>query len=656
MRRLAPLAALATSFALLTAGCAGWGDYQAGERQLAADDRRSAIESFREAVRKDPENAKYRLALAREQERELTGLLQQGDAALAAANADVAEAAFAAAVKIQPRSDRAQQGLKRVDQLRQDNRRVAAIETSIDKGRIDEARAGLSQLREVRPAHPGLARLTRLLNRQAALVAAGSEGGLYPRLKEAYRRSVSMSLTNAPFQQALDALRLATGVNFVLDKDVRTDGRVTIALRDKSAEDVLRVILATQRLEQRVLDEDTVLIYPNDPAKLREYQEIVSRSFYISHADAAKTAALLRSMLKVKDVFVDDRLNMLVVRDTPDVIRLAARLIATQDLPDPEVVLELEVLEVSTNRLMEAGVSWPDGVSASIQGASGNAGQLTVNELRNFSSGLVRLQFNDPLFSARLRETNADTNLLANPRIRARNRLPASILIGEKVPVITTSTTANVGISENVTYLDVGLKLEIEPTISLDDEVALKLKLEVSNILDTVTRTSGTVTYRLGTRTATTSLRVRDGETQVLAGLIQREDRAGGQGVPYAGRVPLLGKLFSSQRDSDVRTEIILLVTPRVARNLTLPELSEAEISMGTEASVSSTPLKIRPAAAQPAGAAPSGPGPLPGGVQPAMPGPMPMPMPTPGQAPGLPPPAAPPPPPPVPAGVPPRP
>jgi general secretion pathway protein D len=177
------------------------------------------------------------------------------------------------------------------------------------------------------------------------------------------------------------------------------------------------------------------------------------------------------------------------------VIRLAARLIATQDLPDPEVVLELEVLEVSTNRLLEAGVSWPDGVSAGIQGSSGNAGQLTVNELRNFSSSLVRLQFNDPLFSARLRETNADTNLLANPRIRARNRLPASILIGEKVPVITTSTTANVGVSENVTYLDVGLKLEIEPTISLDDEVALKLKLEVSNILDTVTRTSGTVTY-----------------------------------------------------------------------------------------------------------------------------------------------------------------
>ena len=284
---------------------------------------------------------------------------------------------------------------------------------------------------------------------------------------------------------------------------------------------------------------------------------------------------------------------MLMVRDSAEVIRLAEKVIASQDLPEPEVMLELEVLEVSVNRLLNIGIRWPDSVSASVIGANGAEGQLTLNELRSRSANLIRLRTNNPLVSAQLRSQKGDANLLANPRVRVRNRQSAKILIGERVPVITTTSTANVGNSESVSYLDVGLKLDIEPTVSLDDEVSMKIALEVSNILETITRSSGTQAYRLGTRNTSTTLRVRDGETNILAGLIQRDERHSNTGVPGLNEVPVLSRLFGAAEDSDTRTEIVLLITPRIVRNLDVPGVGLQEFLSGTENSSGAAPIQL---------------------------------------------------------------
>ncbi|RYE01920.1 MAG: hypothetical protein EOP50_01145 [Sphingobacteriales bacterium] len=379
----------------------------------------------------------------------------------------------------------------------------------------------------------------------------------------------------------------------MFDKDVQADARITISVTDKPVEDVLRLIMATNQLDSRVLDGDTLLIYPNTAQKSADYREMVVRSFYISNADINKTAALVKGIAKAKDVFVDERVSLLIVRDSPEVIRLAERLIAAQDMPEPEVMLELEVLEVTANRLIEMGIRWPDSISASVRGAAGTAGSLTLPEFKQGGEQLVTLNFNDPLLSARLRSQKGDANLLANPRVRVRNKQMAKILIGEKVPVITTSTTANVGTAESVSYLDVGLKLDIEPTVALDDDVTMKLNLEVSNILETITRATGTQTYRLGTRNTSTILRVRDGETNVLAGLIQKEDRRSNSGVPGLNELPLLSRLFGSATDSDIRTEIILLITPRIVRNLDLPGVGQQEFLAGTENAVGAAPIQL---------------------------------------------------------------
>jgi general secretion pathway protein D len=206
---------------------------------------------------------------------------------------------------------------------------------------------------------------------------------------------------------------------------------------------------------------------------------------------------------------------------------------------------------------------------------------------------LVKLNFSDPLAAAQLQAQVSSADLLANPRIRVRNKQSAKILIGQRVPVFTTTATANIGTSESVNYLDVGLKMDIEPTISLDDEVSMKLALEVSSIIDTVTSPGGTQAYRLGTRNTSTTLEVHDGETNVLAGLIQQDDRHANTGLPWLNEMPLLNKLFGQSQDNRDKTEIVLLVTPHIVRNVELPGVGLQEFMSGTDAAMGAPPIQL---------------------------------------------------------------
>jgi len=168
--------------------------------------------------------------------------------------------------------------------------------------------------------------------------------------------------------------------------------------------------------------------------------------------------------------------------------------------------------------------------------------------------------------------------------------------VGDKVPIITTTSTANVGISENVTYIDVGLKLDVEPKVTLDDFVNIKVGLEVSSLGErTVTRNGATV-FTIGTRNANTTLRLKDGETQILAGLIQDDERKNASRLPGLGDIPLIGRLFSNQEDRKSKTEIVLAITPRIITNLALPKAEVSEYWSGTESVITDKPQKLIPA------------------------------------------------------------
>ena len=584
--------ALACAALVVLAGCAVNQTFHEGQAQLAVGQTEAGLAKLRLAMEQEPRNNEFRLAYYSQRERALNASLRDAELALELGDFDAARAAYAQAVRLDAANARAAAGAARIETVERHWKALDAAAAPAGQNDLDAAIARTRQVLAENPTHRRAGLLLRqLLRRQAD--TAGKEAGLHPRLKAAYRVPVSLSLSNATLLQVFEALKQASGLNYLLDRDVKPDLRVTLSVTRKPVEDLLRLLLVTNQLERRVLDEDTLLIYPATPAKLAEYREMVVRTFYVSNADAVKVANLVRTIAKARDVVVDEKLNLVTVRDSAEVIRLAEKLIAAQDLPEPEVMLDLEVLEVSVNRLLELGIRWPDSVSAGVVGSDGVAGQLRLNELRNRSADMVRLRISDPVLFAQLRSTKGDANLLANPRVRVRNKQSAKILIGERVPVITTILTANVGTSETVSYLDVGLKLEIEPTVSLDDDVSMKIALEVSTILETITRASGTQAYRLGTRNTSTSLRVHDGETNVLAGLIQRDERRSNTGVPGLNEVPVVNKLFGVSHDSDSRTEIVLLITPRIVRNLEVPGVGLQEFLSGTEASVGAAPIQL---------------------------------------------------------------
>ena len=582
---------LATLQAAALSGCAGYQAFHEGQAELARGNDEQGLARLRQAADAEPENIGYRNAYFSRRDAAVAELLRRADAALQHGELAAARDAYERAARIDPASPRAVAGPERVATAA---RHAALLDAAAGRAGAGDLQGAIATAREVLALDPDHARAGTLLRQWQRQQAdtTGRERGVTPKLRAAYRAPVSLSFSNASLQQAFDSLNAASGLNYVFDRDVRADARVTLSVTNKPVEDILRLLLATNQLDQRVLDDDTLLIYPNTPAKAAEYREMVVRTFYLRHADSARLAEMLRTIAKVRDVVVDDKLNALVVRDSADVVRQAERLVASQDLAEPEVVLELEVLEISSTRLQDLGVNWPSGVSASI-GGTGGAGHLTWDEARHFTTGLVKLNFSDPAIGAQISAQVGDAQLLANPRIRVRNRQSAKALIGQRVPVFTTTTTANVGSSESVNYLDVGLKLDIQPTISPDGDVAMAVALEVSNIVNTVTGPSGTQAYLLGTRNTSTTLQVHDGETNVLAGLIQKEDRGSNTGLPWLNELPLLGKLFGAASDTRNRTEIVLLITPHIVRNVEPPGVGQQEWLSGTDSALGAPPIQL---------------------------------------------------------------
>jgi general secretion pathway protein D len=326
-------------------------------------------------------------------------------------------------------------------------------------------------------------------------------------------------------------------------------------------------------------------------------------------------ANTLKTILKSRDVVVDEKLNLLIVRDSPEAIRLAERLIAVQDAPEAEVMLEVEILEVKRGRLLDLGVQWPTSVGLAPLSTSGGTG-ITIRDLRSITADTIGITGVSASINAN--KTDTDSNLLANPRIRVRNKEKAKIVIGDKLPVITATVSSGIGgfASDNVTYVDVGLTLNVEPTIYLNNEVAIRVQLEVSNLTNTITTKNGGTAYQIGTRQASTMLQLKDGENQVLAGLINNEERGTASKLPGAGDLPIIGRLFGSKRDDNQKTEIVLSITPRLIRNVQRPEASASEFSAGTEASFRRRPdLSVRTPVQLPAA-----PGALPAPSNPANP------------------------------------
>src|SRR5581483_6630925 len=550
-----------------------------------------ALTGLEQAMAQHPDDAELRREYFRLRDTLTAQWLAQAEMVRQAGLFEQAEALYKRVLAHDRTNPRATAGLTQIDTDRRHRVQVAEANELVKAGKYREAQDVLRPVLTENPQQREARRLQRIIDERLIKPAIATV-----QLKPSVARPISLDLREVTLRNVFEVLQRASGINFVFDRDVRTDQRTSIALRDATIEDAIRMAMLTNSLESKVLNENTVFVYPNTPQKLREYQELVVKGFYLSNADVKQTANMIRTLVKSRDIFIDEKINLLVVKDTPAAIRLAERLIAAQDLAEPEVMLEVEVMEVNRTKLLELGIKFPDTLAVSLVGAANTPGTITLREWQNRSSDLVQLSFTNPLFLFALKQQDSVANTLANPRIRVKNKEKARIHIGDRVPVITTTAAATGGfVSESVTYLDVGLKLEVEPLISLDDEISMKVSLEVSNITNTVKSSSGTLTYQLGTRTAATNLRLRDGETQVLAGLISTDDRRAADRVPFLGELPVAGRLFSHTLDNNNRTEIVLLITPRLARTLARPDAASVEFAAGTEASTGAPRLGAAP-------------------------------------------------------------
>ncbi|MBT9493351.1 MAG: general secretion pathway protein GspD [Paucibacter sp.] len=580
---------LCLSLALVLTACAAPA-LRESDALLQRGEHEAAWRMLRDASAAAPQDMALRMAYSRQSERSLLALATQAETARAVGQLDLAEALVQRMEMVDAQSPRTKGLRQSIQRARLHDTRVRQASQQLQAGQLDQARASVQQVLAEDPGHPGALVLNQQLRQKYAPPPLPSA------LAAAFQKPISLEFRDAPLRTVFEAMGRGAGVNFVFDKDVRGDAKVTIYLKDVTLDEAMRVILSTQALERKLLNDKSVLIYPNTQAKQREHQELVTRSFYLNNADVKQAQALVRMMAKTRDIFIDERLNLLVARDTPEVIAMIEQLVAGLDLPEPEVMLDVEVLEIETNRDDQVGIEWPAEIGYGLPGVGGFAnGLVELGQHRGFRSMVA-----NPVLTAKLKGGTGASNLLANPKLRARNKEKAKIQIGDKVPVFTSTSTANVGVSTSVTYIDVGLTLEVEPSIQLDNEVVMKVNLEVSNL--GLKESSGgsqpTSAYRIGTRKTSTSLRLRDGETQVLGGLISDEDRKSISGLPYLSEAPLLGRLFGVHGDNRKKSELVLLITPRVLRNLNLPEASRTVLASGFDANPGAEGARLKPAAA----------------------------------------------------------
>lgn len=585
-RSLTPVASSVLACLLLTA-CAGARYHNDGLSQLEDGKIDSGITSLKKATELESSNQHYKIDYLTQRDKHADAFIKQADQVRASGDIAGARDLYGRALAMSPGNARAEAALKALDLDVRNDQLLAEGERYLKDGKLEAASERATRVLADQPGNKQAAQLKKAI--LDARAAAEIERDRLREAKSVMSSPVTLQFRDAAMRTVFEALSKSTGLNILLDREVKADNRVTIFVKDVAVEDAIDLILMQNQLEKRIVNSNTMMVYPATVGKQMEYQELTVRSFRVTNGDLKYLSGMLRSMLKLKDISADDRSGLLVIRDTPETLRIAEKLIALHDEPDPEVMLEVEVLEISAGRNSNLGVTPPGAITISTP-SSGPATQgstisnLTIAQLRQLGMGGLTVTPIAGTLNFKLQDT--ETKILASPRIRARNREKAKIMIGDRVPtVINNVTPVNGGssvVTGTVTYQDVGLKLEFEPQVYSSNDVGIKINLEVSNIAREFTDAQGSRSYQIGTRNASTFLRLADGETQVLGGLITDEERNTGDKIPGLGHLPVVGRLFGNSSTNKSRSEIVLAITPRIVRNYAAIGQDRANVFSGT--------------------------------------------------------------------------
>ena len=580
---------LALSVAI--AGCAASAAMRAGQNADLARDYDRAIVEYTKALREDPDNRAAREGLEMAKVRSSLDHFSQGRRLEATGKLDEALVELQLAAELNP-------GNPEIDELLRNVR---------------------TQLRNKVASRDGKTELQTLVEKSRELMPEGQD------LPTDIRMPDSMTFREANARDVFTALGKIADVNVIFDPQFRPQA-VSIDLRNTSFEEALKAVSTVTRNFYRVTAQRTVTVIPDTAAKRQEYEEEIVRPFFLSNADLKETMDLLRVVIDARRVAPVTATNAIMIKDTPERVAAAGKIIAAIDKARPEVIIDVELLEVDRTRLKEFGLQLasPGDPPTGIDGVvSINRNPLTLADLGNLSQSDILLT-NLPSLYYRLLKQDTNTRALANPQLRTSEGIPAQARFGERVPVPVTifSPIATGGVNQqpitSFNYENIGVNIDITPRTHHDDHVTLALKISVSNI-------SGTGFGDLptfGNREISTVIRLKDGETNLLAGLIRDDERRTLRGIPGLSDLPIIGPMFAHTQRESRETDIVLTLTPHVIRVLDLTEEDLRPFRVGdTAAGPLALPVPVPlpaapPVEREPAPAAP----PMPAGLPNAAP------------------------------------
>lgn len=578
----------------LIAGCAGSRAYQRGETYSHRGEWDLAVKEYREANKQAPQDIEYRSSLMRAEETAANQHYQKARSFVKERKLDQAIVELQQALFLNPSNAAIQSALKSVLDIKQAEEHYRAALTFMELSRLNDAITELNQAVDLDPENAKYHDALDKLQKKKA------ETEPEDALTLASDKPITLNFKNTNIKEVFELLAKLSGINIMFDEEVKAQP-ITVFAKDVSFQYALNLLLSTNKLFMKKISADTIIIIPKNKAKSDQYQDLMVKTYYINYAKSKEIVNLLRSMLDVKKVYVNEVLNSITIRDTPEKIKLVEKMIAANDLKEGEVILDVEILEISRSNTLKYGWNFTPGLTASgtvqnktAAGTTATTGTgISLSDLRNFSKDNIFL--NLPGVVVNLIKQDSDAQVLANPRVRVLNNKPAKFHIGDKIPIQTSVVQAAVAgqTTSNFEYKDVGIKLNIEPTIHLNNTVTLKLGLEISTLGDALDFGNGQKQYKFGTRNTDTIINLRDGETVIIGGLIKDEERRGSIKIPLLGDIPILGKLFSSSDDGTIKTDILMSITPNIVRSMEIPDKDLQNFWSGTEEAFDTKPLFV---------------------------------------------------------------
>lgn len=533
---------------------------------------------------------------------------------------DLAVAEYTKAARAKPDDRAVRLALDRA-KLRASQDHFARARRQAATGRTDEALVEYQLAAELNPANGEIQDELRALRAQARTQIAVDRGGkttIEALIKESLAAPLpgadlpadvtlpdSLVFRDANARDIYTAIGKFANLSVVFDPAFR-DQALSIDLRKAPLPEALNSLSLTTRNFWRVTAPRTIAVIPDTAAKRREYEEEIVRTFFLSNADLKETVDVLRIVVDARRLAPVPATNAITIKDTPERVAAAGRIIQAIDKARPEVVIDVELLEVDRTRLQDYGlqIASPTTTPTGIDGqATIGRDSVTLRDLRSLTSSDVLLT-NLPGLYYRLLKSDTNTRTLANPQLRTTEGIAAQARFGERVPVpVTTfSPIAAGGVQTqpitSFNYENIGVNIDITPRTHHDDDVSLAVRVEVSSISGS--GFGGLPTF--GNRSISTVIRLRDGETNMLAGLIRDEERKVASGIPGLSDIPVIGRIFAFNRTETQATDIILTLTPHIVRVLDLTDADVRAFKVGRDTGVSAIDVPTPPAARPPGG------------------------------------------------------